>query len=176
MDENPYRAPNASNEKPERGSGAIRIIKKILIGLGVVFGLLIVLIIWGAYSTSNTYGKFENRAEPFIENFLAEQDPWDYKKARPYLSDAWLESTTDEDGVKLFGYFKKLGVLTSIDSIAWQGCLNHKSTSGAVERCNYDVMASYENGKAQLYFGLSIESEELKLMQLRINSDVFMQP
>ncbi|BFM13522.1 hypothetical protein R50072_36750 [Simiduia litorea] len=160
----------------KKSGGFLSIIKKILIGFGVVLALIIILLVWAGITTSKTYGKFDGVAEPYIREFLRNQSPWNYELAKPQLSFSWLEVTTDEQGDKLFKYFNKLGALKSIDSIEWQRCAKQAHTStGKIERCDYSVSATFESDVAQIYMGLSLEEDELKIIQLQVNSNAFMQ-
>lgn len=178
MEENPYKSGEADIQdvRPAKTDGFMSFLKKVLIGFGILFGIIVILLIWAGFSTSETYGKFEDTAEPFINDFLNAQSPWNYEKSKPDLSKAWLEVTSDEDGAKLFNYFNKLGSFQSIETIEWQSCKNSSSTeTGSIERCDYIVQADYENGGASIEVGLSFESEEVKLIQLSIKSSVFFQ-
>ncbi len=134
------------------------------------------LLIWAGLSTSKTYDKFKDHADTYVRNFLEKQSPWNYELAKPNLSSAWIEVTTEEQGNKLFNFYNKLGALKSIDSIEWLRCSNQTHTStGKIERCDYGISAQYERGFAQIYIGLSIENDEIKILQLRVNSDAFME-
>ena len=178
MEENPYTPSSSgfSSDEPKKKGGFMSIIKKILIGFGVAFALIILLFVWAAISTSETYDKFDGLAEPFIEDFIQNQDPWNYELAKPSLSREWLEVTEENQGIKLFNYFNKLGSLKSLESISWQGCSSQTHTSsGSYERCDYFVAVNYENDKAQVHFGLSLEEDQVKIMQLQINADVFIE-
>lgn len=177
MNENPYQSSESTQDRSElkKQSGFWSFLKKVLIGLGIFFGLIIALIIWAGVATTKTYNKFDGLAEPFINEFLNEQNPWDYEKAKEHLSPAWLEASTDEQNLKLFKYFNKLGAIQSVGTIEWLGCVSNASTEGSVERCNYNVSANYENGVAAIYFGLSLEAEQVKLMQLKVNSEAFLE-
>ncbi|MEJ2622187.1 MAG: hypothetical protein P8163_18635 [Candidatus Thiodiazotropha sp.] len=175
MEENPYQPSTSTIKESREKSGIYTFFIRFLISLGVVFGIIILLFIFVGISTSNTYSKFKNNAEPFIESFLNSQNPWDYTIAKPLLSDPWLKTTTDEDGIKLFGFYNKLGSLKSIKSINWQGCSNYTGTSGSIERCDYHISSVYTNGNATIDIGLSIEGDTIKLLHLSINSNVFVQ-
>jgi hypothetical protein len=175
MEENPYQTSTSTIKESRDKSGTYTFFIRFLIGLGIVFGIIILLFIFAGILTSNTYSKFENKAEPFIESFLNSQNPWDYAKAKPLLSAPWFEATTNDDGLKLFGVYNKLGSLKSIESINWQGCSNYTGTSGSIERCDYHVSGIYTNGHASINIGLSIEADEIKLLQLSINSNAFLQ-
>lgn len=177
MEQNPYTPSSAAFEsnKSENKGGFFKILKKIFIGIGIIFVVIFALLVWAGFSTNKVYKKFEHTAGPFINDFLTEQSPWDYEKSKPYLSKAWLDVTADGDGKKLFFFFNKLGAFKSVDSIEWQGCNSSKHTSyGSIQRCNYVVRASYQKGPAAILMGLSMELEEIKVVQLKVNSDVFM--
>lgn len=177
MDHDPYEPGQASLDKGRstKTGGILAVFKKILIGFGVIFGIIVILLIWAGFSTSKTHNKFKDTAEPFIHSFLSSQSPWSYEKAKPDLSKAWFAAVEEEDSEKLFHYLNKLGMLRSVKSIEWLGCINQAHTSGSVERCNYSVTAEYENGGALIRMGIAIENENLKLMQLNVNSDTFME-
>lgn len=178
MSQNPYTPGDAelsSGDTPKTG-GILSILKKVMIAFGVIFLLIILLFIWVWVSTSNTKGKFDEIVDPFVNGFLIDQSPWDYEKAKPHLSDAWFEVVTEEQGVDLFKIYNKLGAFESLESLTWQGCNNSvDASSGSIERCNYVASTNYENGHAQIQMGLLLEAENIKIIHLKVVSDVFIQ-
>ena len=178
MNQDPY-SPGTAELKEEnvvKTSKVWSVIKKILIGLGVIFGILICLLIWGVFSASKTAVEFDETAEPYIKKFLDDQSPWDYESAKPHFSVVWSEFTTDEQGERIFNYINKLGPLVTVDSIEMQRCFSQVHTStGKINRCNFDVQATYEKGSAQIFLGLSLENDEIKVMQLQVNSPAFLE-
>ena len=178
MEQNPYTpSPTGLDGGARKNKGGfLKLIKKIFIGIGILFVVILALLVWVGFSTNKVYKRFEHTAEPFINKFLSDQSPWNYEKSKPYLSKAWLQITSDADGNKLFTFFNKLGAFKSVDSIEWQGCNSSKHTEhGSIQRCNYVVKASYEEGAAVNLMGLALELEEIRVMQLKVNSDVFIQ-
>ena len=172
MGENPYQTTDSVelSQSGKSGNRLTRFIRRLLIVLGSVFGFLIILLVIGGIFSSKTYKRFEGRATPFIESFLISQKTWNYESAQEYLGKEWFDSTTQEDGVKIFGAFGKLGEFRSISDVAWIGCTTGPNT----ERCDYRATTQYENGAAQISFGLVIEEGDIKITQIHINSDVFL--
>ena len=148
----------------------MKAVKIILMVLGGLFGLLIILLVVAFLVGSKTQSSFEGRAEPFINQFLTSQNPWEYEKAKPLLSQLSLESSMDAQNHRLFEFFNNLGPFQSVENITWNSC--HTSTH--VKRCDYSVNATYENGDALIQFGLSLEEEQIRLIQLNVSSDVFL--
>lgn len=178
MEENPYKTTDsmqglddAGSNKPKYGA-----LKKILIGLGIVMVLILLLFVWVGLKTSATYSKLEGKAEPLIEEVLNDQSPWNYETLKPHLSRMWLESVSDEQNEKLIRLFSKLGVLRSIEELNWRSCTSTATAKyGDIDRCDYVALAKYENGDANVFFGLVIEENSPKIIQLHINSDVFLE-
>ncbi|WP_346837860.1 hypothetical protein [Microbulbifer sp. SAOS-129_SWC] len=178
METDPYvtNQTSATDTPPIRKNRLVSFLKVVLIGLGGLFAILVVIMLWAYFSTTKAHKKFDGVAEEYIQGFLREQTPWDYQKAKPTISQAWLDASTDEQNSQLFNYFNKLGSLRSVDEIAWQSCINMKlESSGPTDRCDYNVNATYEHGQAQMHFGLSREGGKIKLMQLKVNSNAFLQ-
>jgi len=136
--------------------------------------LIILLFVWVGVKTTATYNKLEGKAEPLIRNVLADQSPWNYEKLKPYLSKLWLDSVSEEKSKKLVKMFSKLGSFQSVNEINWNGCSSNSTTEyGAIDRCDYVTTAKYKNGDAQVFVGVVSEDGAAKIIQLRINSDVF---
>ncbi|WP_144394170.1 hypothetical protein [Pleionea sediminis] len=57
----------------------------------------------------------------------------------------------------------------------FKGCSSFSDvSSGTVERCNYLVSAIYVKGSGTIFFGLEFESSQIKVLQLKVNSDAFL--
>ena len=176
MVENPYKAPDPKSNPADGNPKKYGILKKILIGLGIFMLLIILLFVWIGIKTASTYNKLEGKAEPLITNVLAEQSPWNYQTLKPKLSKLWIESVDEEQTLKLLKLFAKLGAFKSIEDLSWQGCSTNATTAhGNIDRCDYLVFAKYENGDAYISVGVVMEETEPRIIQLNINSDVFLE-
>ncbi len=177
MEQDPYRpsetttVAGAHNKK----SGFMKALKIILIVFGSLMLLIIALLIWAGVKTGTLYSEFDGKAEPFANQFLTTQNPWSYTQAKPHLSKLWLESVAEDESIQLFEYFNNLGSLTSIGELSWEGCSAFAYAGvGSVNRCDYLILAKYEEGDAQVRMGLVLEGEAPKIIQLRVNSNAFL--
>lgn len=177
MEENPYKT-TESLQSLDKGSAKPKfgILKKILIALGVVMALIILLLVWVGIKTTATYNRLEGKAEPLIREVLKDQSPWNYETLKPHLSNMWLESISEEQSRKLMKLFSKLGSFQSIEDLNWRRCSTSATAEyGNIDRCDYVASAKYENGDAQVLVGIVIEEASPKIIQLHINSDVFLE-
>ena len=178
MDENPYKPADTVNSSSDKGSqkssyGALKI---VLIALGIVMLLIILMFVWAGVKTSTTYSKLEGKAEPLIKEVLKGQSPWNYETLKPHLSKLWLESVSEEDAEKLMRLYSKLGDFHSVKEVNWQRCSTNSSTEyGTIDRCDYVALTKYENGDANVFVGVIVEENLPKIIQIHINSDVFME-
>lgn len=178
MVDNPYKPNDTWSEQEGNNSNKQKtgVFRKILTVLGVFMLLIILLFAYIGVKTTRTYNKLEGKAEPLITKVLQEESPtWNYDTLKPHLSGLWIREVKEEQSKKLMKMYDKLGKLKSINTINWTGCVSNTTTQyGTIDRCNYVANVDYENGAANVLVGVVIENNAPKIIQLHINSDVFL--
>lgn len=71
--------------------------------------------------------------------------------------------------------YSKLGRLLEHSESNYTGCSSNSGTHGSYARCDFAIDATFEAGKAKLYLGVITENDAYKIIQVQIDSDVFIQ-
>jgi hypothetical protein len=124
-------------------------IKKILIGIVIVIFVIVGLFAsiggWAYYKSSS----YEKTAVPFIEKVIPELSMWDIYTFREYLSQEFIDETSDEDLNKIIGFMSKMGDFYSMDAPKFVH-VNTTMGNESVTLITYSVSGYYENGDANI--------------------------
>lgn len=142
------------------------------------FFLFLVILIIGIGTCSvvmfKGYAEHDKKMKPFVSEAFHELVKWDYSLIKPYISSALLEQVPEADFVKITRSYRKLGKLQSISDISQGSCKSHNSTNGSFTRCDYSVSATFSTGDAITLIGVVTEGDGYKIMQINIQSEVFL--
>ena len=143
--------------------------KKVLMVLGGIFLLIVVLVVVGIVRTGFVHREavtYLNEAVPAIVSEWSEQAFLD--RITPALSD----SISDDELLKLFVTFRKLGKLRSLDGPL--GTVHAGITGkGSVARGQYEIPANFASGPALIRVTIIKTSGEWQISDFTIRSKVF---
>ena len=119
----------------------MRVLKKILIGLGSVFLLVIALFVWlGIQGT-----RFKREEAPFVRTYVADfSRRWDVADVYDRSANTFLAQVSSAEGQRVLQSFKSLGGLTSIHDFE----LKNFSDGTWGRRGVFDFKADFQNGEA----------------------------
>jgi hypothetical protein len=119
----------------------MRVLKKILIGLGSVFLVLILLAVWLGIQGS----RFKRDEAPFVKAYVTDlARRWDVADVYDRSANTLLEQADSAEGQSLMQHFRGLGALTSIHDFA----LKNFSDGTWGRRGVFDFKADFQNGEA----------------------------
>ncbi len=143
----------------------MKIIKAILIGLGVVFVLLVAFVSYVAVQS----GKFEKEHAPFVRTFMAEfSKDWDVSAVEHSLTPEFIGQIGTPAGRDAIRQFRQLGRLKEITELD----LDHFTTHAGINSYKYGVFvlrAEFENAAAMITLSLVVDEKGARVEGLRIN-------
>lgn len=126
---------------PAQGAQRMRVVKNILISLGVLF------LIFGAFFAWMVVGSHHFRKEqgPFVEVFVTDfSQHWDIADVYDRLENSLAEQFATPDGLQVLGHFKQLGPLKSVHDLE----LRNYNTGTTGRTGEFLFKGSFENGEA----------------------------
>jgi hypothetical protein len=132
--------------------------KKILMGFGGFFVLIILAIIFLGKSSS----EFSEHYKPFAKQFIIDfSTDWDDGKVFGRMSNSFKEQAMSEHGKQIVLQFKdNLGSLRSISSIELE---HYKARTGGEEEARFSVSAEYEKGHAVWQMSIIVSDSSAKV-------------
>ena len=154
----------------------MKIFKKILIGLGVLFvglGLTFTgLIYWASEGTAEHNAK----AIPYINEIVPELSKWKIDAYEKHFMESVYKDLDKEQLAKVIEYFSKLGALKSLEKPQLQTINSHANTSNGVgEKVIYKVKGNYEKGPADIDITLHVTENGYELYHFYISSTAFLE-
>jgi hypothetical protein len=146
-------------------------LKKVFAIIGSI--IVVILIAIASVTGYNHYlaSKYEDTAIPYVKRFIPEMSKWQPEIITGYMPRESLESTPEENIVKIVEYLSKLGALKSMEEPVFS-----KVYSGAPGKDEgktvvvYTVNAVYETGDAEITVNLLETEESFKVYNFHINS------
>lgn len=119
----------------------MRVLKKVLIGFGSIFLLLVALFVWlGVQSVS-----FKRTENPFIQAYVTDLSRrWDVADVYSRSANEFIAQADSAEGRRVIQSFKPLGALTSIRDFE----LKNFSDGTWGHRGVFDFKAAFQNGDA----------------------------
>lgn len=119
----------------------MRVLRKVLIGFGSIFILLIALFVWlGVQSAS-----FKHKENPFVEAYVTDLSRrWDVADVYDRSANEFVAQADSIEGRQAIQRFKPLGALTSIHDFE----LKNYSDGTWGHRGVFDFKAAFQNGDA----------------------------
>lgn len=140
---------------------SLKILKNILIGLGVIFILVISLFVFLASESSEFTDKHTNFVENFVKEFSVN---WDIADVHSDVTNDMLRQIKTLDGQKAISTFMQLGKLISIDNLS---LINYSSnTSG--DSGIFEYKGQFQNGAALVRIEVIEKDENVKVHTLNI--------
>jgi len=119
----------------------MRVLKKILIGLGSVFLILIAVFAWLGVQSA----RFKRAETPFIKAYVTDLSRrWNVADVYDRSTNEFLAQADSPEGQRVIDRFKPLGTLTSIHDFE----LKNFSDGTWGRRGVFDFKASFQNGEA----------------------------
>jgi hypothetical protein len=119
----------------------MRVAKKILIGLGVLFLVVISFFAWIGVSSS----QFRKEQTLFVETYVTDLSKrWDIADVHDRLENPFIEQASTPQAQQLLHQFKQLGALKSVHDIELRSYnANNNGRTG-----NFSFKGTFENGEA----------------------------
>jgi hypothetical protein len=119
----------------------MRVLKNILIGLGVLFLVVFALFAWVRVSSN----QFRKEQAPFVESFVTDLSKrWDIADVHDRIANIFIEQVSTPQAQHLLHQFKRLGKLQSVHDLELRG---YKSDNGGRTGL-FSFKAAFENGEA----------------------------
>lgn len=118
----------------------MRILKKILIGLGVLFLVIIALFAWSGVSSS----QFRKEQAPFVETFVTDLSKrWDIADVYGRMANPFIEQAATPQAQQLLHQFKQLGMLQSVHDLELRSYYSNNNGRTGL----FSFKGTFENGE-----------------------------
>lgn len=151
-------------------------LSKIGLGCGGILAFGLILIVGLTILVFSKQSKFNEIVNPFFDEVMPVLAQWDHRSFNKYWAPEIAEMLSEEDLIKLFGMFQRLGVLNDYTDPQFRelGSTTEIPYSSYV---TYQFEGHFENGEALLSWILVRDkNNDMKVWRLDINSDVFIVP
>ena len=119
----------------------MRVVKKILIGLGVFFLVVIAFFAWVGVSSS----QFRKEQTLFVETFVTDLSKrWDIADVHDRLESRFIEQANTPQAQQLLHQFKQMGALKSVHDLE----LRSYNANNIGRTGNFSFKGTFENGEA----------------------------
>jgi hypothetical protein len=119
----------------------MRVLKNILIGLGVLFLVVLAFFAWIGVSSS----QFRKEQAPFVETFVTDLSKrWDIADVYDRLANSFIEQAGTPQAQQLLHQFKRLGALKSVRDLGLRSYNTNNNTRTGL----FSFKGTFENGEA----------------------------
>lgn len=119
----------------------MRVLKTILISLGVLFLVVIALFAWSGMSSS----QFRKEQTPFVETFVTDLSKrWDIADVHDRMANPFIEETSTPQAQHLLHQFKQLGMLKSMHDLELRSYYSNNNERTGI----FSFKGIFENGEA----------------------------
>lgn len=154
-------------EKPGR---AKRIIKRILLGLLLVFLFFALIGLWAWKEQSD----YEMTAVPYLQSVVPEIATWDPDIAWAYFDQDVKDTISREDNAKIINYLSTLGTLRSLDRPQFRQVTSSATLkTGTRKLVLYQISAEFENGDATIDVTLTDRDGKFSIYYFKVDSMAF---
>jgi hypothetical protein len=144
----------------------MKIFKKILIALGVLFIFLVAFIIFISFQSSS----FKKDYSPFVSKFMTEfSERWEINHVRDMLTNEFIDQINTPNGRQAINFFKQLGKLKRIKDLE----LKHFKTFSGPDSYKLGIFffkADFENAGTLVKMIVVVKKGNAQVQQLRINT------
>ena len=142
----------------------MEVLKKILIGLGALFFLFIVLVVFLIGSSSD----FQQDYEPFTKQFLADLSiNWDKSNVIQRMSNSLIEDLSDEETMNSFRSLKGLGSLESFGDITMD---DYTTQSGSGESAVFTLSTNFKAGHVLWKISVNVKDDKPRVTGIHLVS------
>ncbi len=146
----------------------LAVVGAILLGLLVLVGGFIGYMVYAGSGLDKSSKAYVDESIPAIVT------GWSPDELVKRESKAFQKSTSDEQLMKLFTVFRKLGALKNYEGCKGDSNVSYTSESGKVITATYLGRATFDNGEAEIKVILIQEDGAWKIQGFRIDSPVFL--
>jgi len=121
----------------------MRLIRKILVGLGVLFLVLVAVFSWAVVVGR----QFRDEQTPFVKTFVTDLSRhWNVADVSDRIAGTTLDQALTPKGQQMFHLFKQLGVLRSAGELSMERFnVNTTGTTGV-----FEFKGTFDNGEADV--------------------------
>ena len=146
----------------------LAIIGAIVLGLLVIVGGFIGYMAYVGNGLDKSSKEYVDQAIPAIVT------GWSPDQLVKRESTAFQKATSDDQLVRLFAAFRRLGALKEYQGCKGDSNVNYTTRSGKVITANYVGHATFENGTADIKIILVQENNTWKIQGFRVDSPIFL--
>jgi hypothetical protein len=140
----------------------MQIVKKILIGLGVFFLVVIAFFTWLGVSSA----RFRTQEEPFVTAFVTDLSKrWEIKDVYDRLANPFVEQVSSAQGQQLLHQFKQLGALQSVRDLELRNYVS--GTNGKTG--SFTFKGTFENGDAVVNLTILKNGSAVRVLSLYLS-------
>jgi hypothetical protein len=140
----------------------MKVLVKILVGLGIAFAAILALIVVVVVLQS----AFKEEHEPFVRSFVADYSAhWEIAQVRDRVSNDLLLQIQSPNGARAVAGFKRLGRLKEITDLTLQNFFAGTSQSTGT----FTFKAEFENAPAVVSLQLQVSDGHARVNGLHIN-------
>jgi hypothetical protein len=122
-------------------SSQMRVLKNILIGLGVLFLVVLAVFAWIGVSSS----QFRKEQAPFVETFATDLSKrWDIADVYDRMANSFIQQASTPQARQLLRQFKQLGALKSVHDLE----LRSYNSNNTEQTGLFSFKGTFENGEA----------------------------
>jgi len=151
-------------------------------GMGVTLAVigaivLVLLLVVGGFIGYTAYigNGLDKSSKEYVDDAIpAIVTAWSPDQLLKRESKAFQKATPDEQMVKLFEVFRKLGALKSYQGNKGEANISYTPENGKVVTATYVGSATFEKGDAQIRMVLTQENGAWKILGFRVDSPVFL--
>ncbi len=137
----------------------MRVVKNILIALGVLFLLIATFFTWVGFSSN----QFRKEQTPFVETFVTDLSKrWDIADVYDRLANPFIEQVGTPQARELLRQFKQLGALKSVRDVE----LRSYVTNTAGRTGNFSFKGTFENGEALVNLTIIKKDDAVRVLGL----------
>lgn len=161
-----------NSSRINRGSNTL--LKKGLIGLGIAFIAIIIIVVVLISYLAGQGTKLDQESKEYVDNAVPIiNKEWNEKELRRRASNEFMSMTSDEELKKMFKYIEKnLGKMKVYLGSQGESRVflnNFKKDITA----NYIAQGDFEKGRANIYVSLIWKNNKWEILGYRVTSEVF---
>ncbi len=150
-------------------------LKKILIGIGVVVLVIVLAIVAAGAWVFHARSAYAETAVPYIKKAVPALTSWDPAQLKLYMDPDVLKTMPDDKVQKLEAWLSTLGHLKGMDEPVfvnvWSGAY---TGTGAMKLVTYTVHAHFDAGDGDIFIRLRDRDGGFTVYTFNVNSDALL--
>lgn len=141
----------------------MRVLKNILVGLGVLFLAVLAFFAWIGVSSS----QFRKAQAPFVETFVTDLSKrWDIADVYDRMANPFIEQAGTPQAQQLLHQFKQLGKLQSVHDLE----LRSYNTNNTGRTGLFSFKGTFENGEAVVNVTIVEKDGAVRVLSFYLNA------